>query len=59
MIALLYSWGLRRAEVISLDYADYDEDTGEMIVRGKRNKQRKAHLVGGAFDAMAGLTFAE
>jgi site-specific recombinase XerD len=37
MIALFYSWGLRRAEVISLDYADYDEDTGEMIVRAKRN----------------------
>ena len=53
MIAILYSWGLRRAEVVNLSIADYESEKGVLVVNGKRNKQRRAHLVGGAYDAMA------
>ena len=40
IIAVLYACGLRRAELVALDLADYDEEAGELHVRGKRNKQR-------------------
>ncbi len=53
IIALLYSAGLRRAEVVALDLSDSDPDTGRLVVRGKRNKERYAYLTGGALDAMA------
>jgi len=53
MIAILYSWGLRREEIVTLDIGDYESEKGALVVKGKGNKQRRAHLVGGAFDAMA------
>ncbi len=48
LLALLYSCGLRRAEVVALDLADYNPTTGALTVRGKRNKQRLAHVVNGS-----------
>lgn len=51
IIALLYSCGLRRAELVGLDLADYAEET--LKVRGKRNKTRLAPVVNGAADALA------
>jgi site-specific recombinase XerD len=53
IIALLYACGLRRAEVVALDLADYDPDAGRVVVQGKRNKQRYAYPVNGAGRAMA------
>ena len=53
VIALLYSCGLRRAEVTALSLGDYDQESGKMVVNGKRNKQRTAYLVKGAARAMA------
>lgn len=53
LIALLYSCGLRRAEVVDLDLEHYDSGTGRLVVRGKRNKERTAYLVNGAARAMA------
>lgn len=53
IIALLYSCGLRRGELVGLDVADYDADVGELRVRGKGNKERLAHVVNGAADALA------
>ena len=53
IIALLYSAGLRRAEVVALDVEDYDPNTGQLVVKGKRNKERFAYPTGGASDAMA------
>ena len=41
----LYSCGLRRAELVAFDLADYDVKEGTLIVRGKRNKERLAHVV--------------
>lgn len=40
MISLLYGCGLRRAELVALDLQDYVKKEGEIIVRGKGNKQR-------------------
>jgi site-specific recombinase XerD len=40
IIALLYACGLRGAEVVSLNLADYDQETGNLIVRAKRSKER-------------------
>ena len=57
IIALLYSCGLRRAELVALDLADYDQETGALTVRGKRNKERIAYAVNGTIDALADWLF--
>jgi site-specific recombinase XerD len=53
IIALLYSCGLRRAELVKLDLGDYVQDTGELRILGKRNKERKVYAVNGTIDALA------
>lgn len=52
ILGLLAGCGLRRAEVVVLDLADYDELTGQLKITGKRNKQRLAYLTNGAADAL-------
>jgi len=56
MLALLYGCGLRRAELVTLDVADFDAgseaDRGTLKVQGKRNKQRRVPVVGGAVEAL-------
>ncbi len=53
LISILYSCGLRREEAINLDLADYDPETGKLVVFGKRGKERTAFVVNGAQDALA------
>lgn len=54
LIASMYPGGLRRAEVVSLDFRDYNPDSGALTVRhGKRNKARTTYLSNGAKQAMA------
>lgn len=53
IIALLRVGGLRRAEICELELADYDAQTGALVVRGKRNKERTAYVTNGAKDALA------
>jgi site-specific recombinase XerD len=48
IISLMYSSGLRRAEVVTLDLADVDPGSGSLRVIGKRNKERIAFLAAGA-----------
>lgn len=52
LIALLRAGGLRRAEICALQFADYDPATGQLIVHGKRNKERTAYVQGGAAEAL-------
>lgn len=52
IISLMYSSGLRRAEVVSLDFEDLDLNQRELRVIGKRNKERKAYLASGAIRAV-------
>ena len=54
MLALLYGCGLRRAELVSLDVADFEagNERGTLKVQGKRNKQRRIPVVGGAVEAL-------
>ena len=40
LLGLVYGAGLRRAEVVGLDLADFDAATGKLVVRGKGNKER-------------------
>lgn len=54
LIAVLYACGLRRAEVVALDLAAYNAESGELVVRGKGNRERNLFLDNGAFDALAG-----
>jgi site-specific recombinase XerD len=52
IISLMYSSGLRRAEVVALDLEDLDLKYGEVRVIGKRNKERRAFLAKGAIRAI-------
>jgi len=52
IISLMYSSGLRRAEVVALDFDDLDLKKSELTVIGKRNKERKAYLAHGAVKAV-------
>lgn len=54
LLAVLYSGGLRRAEVVSLDMSDYLPETGALTVRhGKGEKARIVYLTGGGKEALA------
>ena len=52
VIAVMYSGGLRRAEVAKLDLSDYDEENKKLKVNGKRSKQRTVYLADGAVAAL-------
>lgn len=53
VVAVLYSCGLRRAEITGMDFGDYDPATQRFQVLGKRKKQRFVYLVEGAREALA------
>jgi site-specific recombinase XerD len=53
LMGVLYAAGLRRAEVVTLEVADYDPETGALIVRGKGNKERIAYIDNGAADTVS------
>ena len=52
IISLMYSSGLRRAEVVTLDLEDFDFKKRSLRVIGKRNKERVAFLASGAIRAV-------
>lgn len=52
MLAVLCGGGLRRAEVVAFDLADYDSDTGALKVMGKGRKERVVYATNGAKDAL-------
>jgi len=52
IIGVMYVGGLRRAEVVALDLDDYDPETGRLVVRGKRKKERTAYLENGSGRAL-------
>lgn len=54
IIGLLYTCGLRRAELAALNRADFDPETGKLFIRaGKGRKQRTVYVQGGALRALA------
>lgn len=53
IISMMYAAGLRRAELITLTTADYNQDSGKLIIAGKGSKQRTAYLINGALYALA------
>jgi site-specific recombinase XerD len=52
IVGVMYSGGLRRAEVVTLDLADYDEVDHKLKVHGKRSKERSVYLTDGAVAAL-------
>src|SRR5262249_14437376 len=52
LVALAYPGGFRRAELVALDLADYDRDSGRLRVVGKGNKERAVFVSNGARDAL-------
>jgi len=52
VIGLLYGAGLRRAEIVMLEEANYAPDSGELRVMGKGNKERLVYVDGGAAEAL-------
>ncbi len=55
LLAILYGAGLRRAEAVALDLADYDEAGDRVTVRrGKGQSARRAHLASGVQAVLTG-----
>jgi site-specific recombinase XerD len=52
MIGILYTAGLRRAELAALQIEDYDRSEGRLLVRGKGNKERYVYPAAGALAAL-------
>ncbi len=52
IIALLYGGGLRRAELVSLDLADYEPESGKLVISGKGHKERIVWCNDGSKDAL-------
>lgn len=53
MLALLYGAGMRRQEVVRLDVADFDPETGAVTIRsGKGRKDRTAYTTNGSLSAL-------
>jgi site-specific recombinase XerD len=47
MLALSFGGGLRRAELVGLDLADWNPDEGSLRVMGKGSKERLSYVVAG------------
>lgn len=59
IIGLLYTCGLRRAELVALNQTDFEPDSGRLSIRaGKGRKQRTVYAQGGALRALADWTAA-
>jgi site-specific recombinase XerD len=52
IIALMYACGLRREEMVALEFSNYDQREGSLKVLGKRSKERIVWLTNGVKDAM-------
>jgi site-specific recombinase XerD len=53
ILGLLYTCGLRRAELVALEAADFEPESGKLSVRaGKGRKQRTVYVQGGALHAL-------
>ena len=53
VLGLLYTCGLRRAELVSLDVGDFEPENGRLRIRaGKGRKQRSVYVQGGARQAL-------
>lgn len=53
ILGLLYTCGLRRAELVSLDVGNFERETGRLSVRaGKGRRQRSVYVQGGAYQAL-------
>ena len=52
VLAVMYACGLRREEIVNLDLDDYNQESGRMVVSGKRRKDRTAYLLNGASRAL-------
>jgi integrase len=48
----MYAAGLRRDEVVRLGVSDFDPEIGELVIYGRRKKQRTSYLTNGAADAL-------
>lgn len=46
MLALLLATGLRRSELVGITLDDYHQEGGELLVRGKGDKERTVYLSG-------------
>ena len=53
ILAILFGAGLRRSEVVALDHADFNSDSGALVVRaGKGRKDRLVYATNGALAAL-------
>lgn len=53
IIAVLYETGIRRAELVGLDLADYEPESGDLAVRAGKGDKDRLHVGDGAAAALA------
>lgn len=54
LLGVLYGCGLRRSELVALDFGDYEPTTGALrVTAGKGNKGRVSYVTGGSKTALA------
>jgi len=51
-VAILYGMGLRRSELVGINFEDFNPATGSIVVRGKGRKERTGYLTNGSRDAV-------
>jgi integrase len=52
LLGLAYGGGLRRAEIVALDLADFERGSGAIVIKGKGNKERRGYVTNGSRDAL-------
>jgi len=53
ILGVLYTCGIRRAELVGLNLADFDSETGRLTIHhGKGRKDRNVYVTGGALAAL-------
>lgn len=52
LLEVFYATGVRRSEIVGIELADYNPDTGELLVHGKGDRERVVYIAGHARNSL-------